>query len=411
MKEQENQQDSQLQAVNYQQDTDTNQQQAQRKPNNTGMPDRLKAVVEHFSGCSLDEVRVHYNSDKPAEIGALAYAEYPNIYIAPGEERHLAEEVWHIVQQMKGEAKPNTEFQGNKKGNDDPSLEQKAVKEGGKMEKTALPQEEETAPLETSIPQPVAQRAVANQQYATNEYYQEGDMGLERITAQEYEESGDDDEVTHEEGFTIFNINNQAELEQWELNANVLELVRQRGRGQIRKVQNTFSLPVSCIESAEHIVHYAHAGGAIPDWAADQADDKSVALSFANDQQNNEEALNISEDEITQQALQGYTDYDFNAGGLEVGEGILVVRADDPATSVHAVAVVGKNNNTGQIIVLERNAGTTAGNTDYTDANWTLNIYNSATAFKNSMPNSQDYIMGKLATPVQQAQAIEAEEQ
>lgn len=160
MKEQENQQDSQLQAVNYQQEGNASQQQVQRKPNKTGIPDRLKAVVEHFSGLSLDEVRVHYNSDKPAEIGALAYAEYPNIYIAPGEEKHLAEEVWHIVQQMKGEAKANTTFKGGKKGNNEDKLEKEAQEKGDKLEQTTIPsKEQDTSPVEPFSPQPLAQRA------------------------------------------------------------------------------------------------------------------------------------------------------------------------------------------------------------------------------------------------------------
>ncbi|HEY9835791.1 MAG TPA: hypothetical protein V6D27_02770, partial [Vampirovibrionales bacterium] len=35
-------------------------------PNQTGLPDNLKAGVENLSGYSLDDVRVYYNSPKPA---------------------------------------------------------------------------------------------------------------------------------------------------------------------------------------------------------------------------------------------------------------------------------------------------------------------------------------------------------
>lgn len=370
-----------------------------RKPNNTGIPDRLKAVVEHFSGLSLDEARVHYNSEKPAGIGANAYAEYPNIYIAPGQEKHLAEEVWHLVQQMKGDVKANTEFEGGKQGNDASSLEGEAVREGKKMEQTTLSKEEENTPLlSASSPQPVAQRARANAPSETNRYYEETGMRLAPMTAEEYDSSEENAKVTHESGYHIFDIDNAAELDQWELNANVLELVRRRGRGEIKKVQNTFSLPVSCIESAEHIIHYAQAGN-IPDWQENQANSKDVRLSFSNDDGENEEVVNISDEEIEEHHLRG-GDYNFDTGGLEVGEGILVIKANEPTSSVHAVAVVGKNDTTGQIIVLERNAGATTGESNYTDANWTLNIYASATAFKNSMPNGDEYIMGKLAIPV-----------
>ena len=41
------------------------------KKNETGMPDHLKESIENLSGYSMDDVRVHYNSDKPATVQAL----------------------------------------------------------------------------------------------------------------------------------------------------------------------------------------------------------------------------------------------------------------------------------------------------------------------------------------------------
>jgi hypothetical protein len=84
----------------------------QKKVNKTGIPDRLKAAVEHFSGFSLDAVRVHYNSEKPALVEAYAYTEGLDIHIAPGQEKHLAHELQHVVQQMKGEAKATEKVNG-----------------------------------------------------------------------------------------------------------------------------------------------------------------------------------------------------------------------------------------------------------------------------------------------------------
>ena len=40
-----------------------------QKKNETGMPDHLKAGIEDLSGFSMDDVRVHYNSDKPLHAG------------------------------------------------------------------------------------------------------------------------------------------------------------------------------------------------------------------------------------------------------------------------------------------------------------------------------------------------------
>lgn len=127
-----------LQSVNYQQEGSSQQQEGNQKKNNTGIPDRLKAVIEHFSGFSLDKVRVHYNSDKPAVVGALAYAEGLDIYIGPGQEEHLAHELWHVVQQMKGEVKATGEVNG-KEMNDENKLEQEAERVSKKVEQPIDP--------------------------------------------------------------------------------------------------------------------------------------------------------------------------------------------------------------------------------------------------------------------------------
>lgn len=70
--------------------------------NNTGLPDGLKTGLETLSGLSLDNVKVHYNSARPAPLHALAYAQGSDIYLAPGQERHLPHEAWHVVQQAQG---------------------------------------------------------------------------------------------------------------------------------------------------------------------------------------------------------------------------------------------------------------------------------------------------------------------
>jgi hypothetical protein len=103
----------------------------QSKENTTGLPDDLKTNLEAMSGMSLDQVKVHYNSSKPAKLDAYAYAEFPNIYIAPGQEKHLPEEAAHMVQQMQGRVKPTNEVNGMPI-NDNASLEKEAVKEGQK---------------------------------------------------------------------------------------------------------------------------------------------------------------------------------------------------------------------------------------------------------------------------------------
>lgn len=68
----------------------------------SGLPDQLMRDIESLSGARLEEVQVHHNSSRPAQLNALAYAQGNNIYLAPGQEKHLPHEAWHVVQQKQG---------------------------------------------------------------------------------------------------------------------------------------------------------------------------------------------------------------------------------------------------------------------------------------------------------------------
>lgn len=103
----------------------------QRKSNNTGLPDNLKAGVESLSGFSMDDVRVHYNSSQPATVQALAYTQGTDIHVAPGQEQHLPHEAWHVAQQMAGRVEPTTEV-GGMAVNDNIGLEHEADVMGAK---------------------------------------------------------------------------------------------------------------------------------------------------------------------------------------------------------------------------------------------------------------------------------------
>lgn len=95
------------------------------RPNNTGMPDNLKAGIESLSGFSMDNVRVHYNSSKPATVQALAYTQGTDIHVAPGQEKCLPHEAWHVAQQMAGRVSPTTNINGMPV-NDNAALEHEA---------------------------------------------------------------------------------------------------------------------------------------------------------------------------------------------------------------------------------------------------------------------------------------------
>ena len=90
--------------------------------NTTGLPDNLKSGIETLSGYKLEDVRVHYNSMKPVQLGAASYACGMDIHLAPGQEKHLPHEAWHVVQQKQGRVGVN----------DDGALEREADAMGAK---------------------------------------------------------------------------------------------------------------------------------------------------------------------------------------------------------------------------------------------------------------------------------------
>jgi hypothetical protein len=123
-------QDAQLKALV---DNHSSQQKPiQKKENKTGLPDNLKTGIENLSGYSMDDVKVHHNSDKPAQLQAHAYAQGTDIHIASGQEKHLPHEAWHVVQQKQGRVKPTMQMKGKANINDDAGLEKEADVMGAK---------------------------------------------------------------------------------------------------------------------------------------------------------------------------------------------------------------------------------------------------------------------------------------
>jgi hypothetical protein len=96
------------------------------KSNNTGLPHQLKSGIESLSGMSMDHVKVHYNSEKPAQLQAHAYAQGSEIHVGPGQERHLPHEAWHVVQQARGLVRPTRQLKNGAAINDNASLEHEA---------------------------------------------------------------------------------------------------------------------------------------------------------------------------------------------------------------------------------------------------------------------------------------------
>ncbi|MDR0222463.1 MAG: DUF4157 domain-containing protein [Oscillospiraceae bacterium] len=114
-----------------------------KRGNSTGIPDEMKKRFENASGYSFDDVKVHYNSDKPARLRANAYTKGDDVFVAPGQEEHIPHELGHVVQQKKGIVKP-TESAGGVPVNSDPAMEDNAdvmarrAKSGEVVQRNAL---------------------------------------------------------------------------------------------------------------------------------------------------------------------------------------------------------------------------------------------------------------------------------
>lgn len=136
----------------------------QRQANITGLPDNLKSGIENLSGYSMNDVKVHYNSDKPAQLNAHAYAQGTNIHLAPRQEKHLPHEAWHVVQQKQGRVKPTKQLKGKVAVNDDAGLEREADVMGGKALSTGIKTWDSGLNYATGN-STITQRAIENAKY------------------------------------------------------------------------------------------------------------------------------------------------------------------------------------------------------------------------------------------------------
>lgn len=127
-----------MQTLNSTREASIQRQQASPEPNRTGLPDHLKSGVEALSGMSMDHVKVHYNSQRPAQLNAHAYAQGSDIHLATGQEKHLPHEAWHVVQQAQGRVKPTVQQAHGVPINDDSGLEREADSLGARAETQGL---------------------------------------------------------------------------------------------------------------------------------------------------------------------------------------------------------------------------------------------------------------------------------
>ena len=172
----------------------TNPIPIQQKKNTNGLPDNLKTGIENLSGHSMDDVNVHYNSNKPTQLQAHAYAQGTDIHIATGQEKHLPHEAWHVVQQKQGRVKPTLQLKGIAI-NDDSALEREATIMGQKALNTNLGTASiQRKSLATTSNPVIVQRQVFKVRKGTNKdkYYTDYDESRlfdTKIEAEAYQKS------------------------------------------------------------------------------------------------------------------------------------------------------------------------------------------------------------------------------
>lgn len=87
---------------------------------------QVKANVSALMGTDVSDAKVHYNSNKPAQLQAEATAQGNQVHIAPGKEQHLGHELTHIAQQKQGRVQANFQANNGVGINNDPKLEKEA---------------------------------------------------------------------------------------------------------------------------------------------------------------------------------------------------------------------------------------------------------------------------------------------
>jgi Domain of unknown function (DUF4157) len=161
-----------------------------------GLPGTLRSSIENLSGVALDNVKVHYNSSKPAQFQAQAYAQGSEIYLAPGREQHLPHEAWHVVQQRRGRVRPTTQMAGMGV-NDDARLEQEANAMGARALQGMHQAKVQPSGLESATqnlaPNPLQGEPGPIQAYGTPNITDSDNVALS--TQEQIAEAGDNDFV------------------------------------------------------------------------------------------------------------------------------------------------------------------------------------------------------------------------
>jgi hypothetical protein len=76
------------------------------------IPEPLRQGIAALSGHDLADVTVHRDSPASAQLQAHVYVQGNAIHLGPGQDRHLPNEAWHVVQQGQGRVRETMQMTG-----------------------------------------------------------------------------------------------------------------------------------------------------------------------------------------------------------------------------------------------------------------------------------------------------------
>lgn len=112
---------------------------------------QVKANVSNIMGVDVTQAKVNYNSSKPTQLKAEAYAQGNTVEIAPGKEKHLGHELAHIGQQAQGRVQPTIQGNNGIGINNDPKLEKEADDIGDKAMSMQPTQMKQSGTMKSSV--------------------------------------------------------------------------------------------------------------------------------------------------------------------------------------------------------------------------------------------------------------------
>lgn len=118
----------------YDEQEEESEEALQMKAGSGKMPESVQAKMEGAFGHDFSNVKIHANSSKASEVGALAYTQGSDLHFAPGQynpgsksgQELLGHELTHVIQQSQGRVKPTMQLSESVSVNDDPGLESEA---------------------------------------------------------------------------------------------------------------------------------------------------------------------------------------------------------------------------------------------------------------------------------------------